>query len=95
MVAALADQPTLDPLDEAEVVILELCRVILGDGRKDRGLLTYRAKGRNHVPTCSRGMWLSPTSPRPDGDPCNARCDAVHEAINAAERWLIAREVAR
>lgn len=95
MVAHLA-QPMLftDPLEEAEAVILELCRVLLGagPGGPDRGLMGLIVHGRQHVPTCPHGQWLSATSPRPHGDPCSARCMAAHAAISAAEDWLRARE---
>lgn len=69
-------------------VVLDLVRVILGDGRTDHGLLTLVIDGRQHVPTCGYGQWLTPGGPRPEGDPCSARCVAVHAALDAAEAWL-------
>lgn len=93
MVAAPAHQPHVDPLDEAEAVILDLCAVLLGDPTRpgDRGLLNLVIDGRQHAPRCPFGQWLTPGL---GGDPCSSRCVAAHEAISAAERWLMAREAA-
>lgn len=80
---------------EAEAVILELVRVVLGDKRRrvtDNGLMTTIVRGGQHTPRCPRGQWLQPNGPRPDGDPCSDRCVAAWAAIHAAARWLMDNE---
>lgn len=80
----------------AEHVVLLLCRVILGDKsdprRQDNGLMPLVIDGRQHVARCPRGQWLSPKSPRPDGDPCSDRCQFAWAAIGLAGAWLKANE---
>jgi hypothetical protein len=75
-----------DALDAMSLAVL----VIAGDGVKDRGQLSRLIRGDWHLANCPRGQWLSPTSPRPDGDPCMERCvrarDARDRLLDAMER---------
>lgn len=83
---------------DAEMVIMELCRVLLGNGPNgapDRGLMSHIVRGEQHIERCQAGMWLTPGGPRPDGDPCSARCMAAHAALKLAEQWLRANESER
>lgn len=89
MVAALAHQPRLDLLDEAESVILGLSAVLLGGDDRGAGLLRKRVDDRFHTARCPIGQYLTPGL---GGDPCSDRCIAAREALDAATRWLRARE---
>ena len=79
-------------MNDAEPVILDLLRTLLGDKRnprkRDMGLLHLVIDGQQHEPRCPRHQWLMPDSPRPDGDPCSARCTAAWAAIRHASAWL-------
>lgn len=90
MVAMLA-QPTLIAPD-AETVVLELCRVLVGDGDKDRGLMTHMVNGAGHLEQCQIGMWIQAGDSLRGGQPCSARCLAVQAALRQAGLWLKAQE---
>lgn len=72
----------------AESVVLGLVGILLGDGRKNRGVMSLVAGGRQHVPTCQFGLYVTPESRLTNGEPCSARCQRAHAAITAAEDWL-------
>ena len=78
--------------DEATLVVLDLCEVLLGDGGTDRGLMSLIIDGYHHTPGCPRGQWLQQGSPRPAGDPCSDRCVRARAAISRAAAWLQAHE---
>jgi hypothetical protein len=77
-----------EALAEAAHVILRLCGVLLGNGSTDRGLMSHIVRGEQHIERCQVGMWVTPGGPRPEGDPCAARCQRAHAAIDQAEAWL-------
>jgi hypothetical protein len=77
-----------EALTEAAHVILRLCGVLLGNGSTDRGLMSHIVRGEQHIERCQIGMWVTPGGPRPEGDPCAARCQRAHAAIDQAEAWL-------
>lgn len=85
------------PVDRAtapdvETVILDLCRVLIGDGERDRGLMSHMVNGGQHIETCQRGMWIQAGDSLRGGQPCSKRCLAVQAAISQAGRWLRAHE---
>lgn len=89
---APAYQPRVDPLDEAEALVLAFAGVLLGNDGRGAGLLTKRVNGRFHTRGCQVGMWLRPGR-GPEG--CSDRCESAREALDAATRWLRAREAVR
>lgn len=100
MVAAVAQQPMLDPLDEADAedIILAFCAVLLGDrgtDPKDRGLMSQIIAGRQHIERCQRGMWIQAGDSLRGGQPCSTRCLNAQVTLDAAARWLKAREATR
>lgn len=76
----------------AETIVLTLCRTIIGDGRKDRGLMTQIKHGQQHIPTCQVGQYIAEGDSLRGGQPCSQRCQDAREALRAASRWLKAHE---
>lgn len=75
----------------AEIVILELCRVLLGDPQ-DKGLMPRMVQGERHLKMCAIGQYLEAGDSLRGGQPCSDRCQRVHDAIDMAGIWLKAHE---
>jgi hypothetical protein len=87
--------PAVLPADfDAELVILALLGVLRGFSGADRGLMNHIVRGEQHIPTCQAGMWLTPGGPRPEGDPCNERCERAQLAVAWAIAWIWANRPA-
>lgn len=83
----------------AEIVILDLCRVLLGEPkrdkhgkRKDYGLMNHIVNGEQHIRSCQIGMYIEAGDSLRGGQPCSDRCQRVRDAIDMAEIWLKAHE---
>lgn len=95
MVAAMAHQPALDPHDDVETLLLAYAGVLLGGDGRGAGLLRKRVDGRYHTAGCPVGQFYRPEDRLTNGSPCSDRCESAREALNAAERWMLAREARR
>lgn len=84
-----------DPMIEAEAAILALVGVLLGDGRKDLGLMARTIRGVRHVESCQIGMYIRDGDSLRGGQPCSARCADARAALSLAAGWLRAREGTR
>lgn len=79
----------------AEVVILELCRILLGDPKRDKhgkrrdyGLMHHIVNGEQHIRACQIGMYIEAGDSLRGGQPCSDRCQHAHDAIDLAGTWL-------
>jgi hypothetical protein len=73
---------------DTELVMLGALYVLVGDGAKDRGLMTRIVAGEQHAPTCMRGLWVEMGDSLRGGQPCSERCLTAQMVVGWLRTWI-------